>query len=184
MNDEIKEILDKLGKKTSVYKFQINQGTSFNTDEYEASILLDYITNLQEKVSQYENPDDYTLFYMWLDEKAKDKMKKLKEENERLKEDITTMNNYIDKIQKENNILKENAEHNDKVVDKAKWNEMIYKSRNEKAIEYLGINEEILETCEIYDVNGIEVYKILRGNKWNEVEKAYLDDKPIGSDKE
>lgn len=25
---------------------------------------------------------------------------------------------------------------------------------------------------------------ILQGNKWNEVERAYLDDKPIGSDKE
>ena len=49
MNNEIKEILDKLGKKSSIYKFQINQGTSFNTDEYEASILLDYITNLQEE---------------------------------------------------------------------------------------------------------------------------------------
>lgn len=56
--------------------------------------------------------------------------------------------------------------------------------RIDKAIEYLGINEEILETCEIYDVNGIEVYKILQGNNWNEVERAYLDDKPIGSDKE
>lgn len=37
--------------------------------------------------------------------------------------------------------------------------------RIDKAIEYLGINEEILKTCEIYDVNGIEVYKILQGEK-------------------
>lgn len=89
--------------------------------------LLDYITNLQQEnehfrtqVNTYENPDDYTLFYMWLDAKAKDKMKQLQEENER---------------------LKENAIHNDKVVDNAKWNEMIYKSRCVKAIEYITNNK-------------------------------------------
>ena len=44
---------------------------------------------------------------------------------------------YITNLQEENERLKENAIHNDKVVDKAKWNEMLYKSRIEKAIEYL-----------------------------------------------
>ena len=51
--------------------------------------------------------------------------------------DINKLEDYITNLQEENRILKENAEHNDKVVDKAKWNEMIYKSRNEKAIEYI-----------------------------------------------
>lgn len=46
----------------------------------------------------------------------------------------------IYKLEKENTILKENAEHNDKVVDKARWNEMIYKSRCEKANEYIKKN--------------------------------------------
>ena len=32
---------------------------------------------LKERINQYENPDDSTLFYMWLDEKAKDKLKQL-----------------------------------------------------------------------------------------------------------
>lgn len=59
----------------------------------QASKLLDYITNLQEKVDQYENPKDYTLFYMWLDEKAKDKMKELQQENERLKDEIEKLHN-------------------------------------------------------------------------------------------
>ena len=55
--------------------------------------LFDYITNLQQeltdckkKIEMYENPDDLTLFYMWLDEKAKDKIKELtkyKERNEK-----------------------------------------------------------------------------------------------------
>lgn len=84
MNDEIKEILEDLrNKNMSVDDLTHNDKTK----------LLDYITNLQEEnehlrtqVNTYENPDDYTLFYMWLDAKAKDKMKQLQEENERLKE--------------------------------------------------------------------------------------------------
>ena len=34
---------------------------------------------LKEKINMYENPEDLTLFYMWLDEKAKDKMKELEQ---------------------------------------------------------------------------------------------------------
>lgn len=34
---------------------------------------------LKEKINQYENPEDLTLFYMWIDEKAKDKMKELQQ---------------------------------------------------------------------------------------------------------
>ena len=49
MTEEIKEILNGLSKKASIYKMQINEGTSFNTDEYEANVLLNYITNLQKE---------------------------------------------------------------------------------------------------------------------------------------
>lgn len=73
---------------------------------------LDYITTLQEKINQYENPDDMTLFYMWLDEKAKDKLKKLQEEKENIKEKAK---NYLDIY--------------DEMFD--------YKSRVEKAVEYI-----------------------------------------------
>lgn len=86
MNDEIKEILTNCEK-------AINEASGYNdtTDK-----ILDYITNLQQKTEQYENPDDMTLFYMWLDEKAKDKMKQLQEENERLKD-------LCDKYEEEHN---------------------------------------------------------------------------------
>ena len=47
---------------------------------------IEYINNLQqenkelkERINTYENPEDLTLFYMWLDEKAKDKIKELKD---------------------------------------------------------------------------------------------------------
>lgn len=88
MSEEIKETLDW----TLEYLEGIDKtrGTKILTTN-EANILLDYITNLQQKVEQlekenehlrtqvnaYENPNDLTLFYMWLDEKAKDKIKQL-----------------------------------------------------------------------------------------------------------
>ena len=97
MKDEIKEILDKLleyFKESNINDFGYEKDKLISYEE--AQILLDYITNLQEKVNQYENPDDLTLFYMWLDVKAKDKMKQLQEENERLKE-------LCDKYEEEHN---------------------------------------------------------------------------------
>lgn len=67
---------------------------------------------------------------------------------------------YITNLQEENEILRKNAEHNDKVVDKARWNEMIYKSRNEKAIEY--IKECTSENDEDY-IFCMELLNILQG---------------------
>ena len=85
MNDEIKEILSN----DNIHIIECDKNWC-NAYGYEKSQLkedlLDYLTNLEQKVEQYENPDDMTLFYMWLDTKAKDKIKQLQEENERLKE--------------------------------------------------------------------------------------------------
>ena len=51
-------------------------------------------------------------------------------------DEIKKVLDYITNLQQENERLKDNAIHNDKVVDKARWNEMIYKSRVEKAVKY------------------------------------------------
>ena len=93
MNNEIKEILQTLGG--------IASGDWIQMLPKEANKLLDYITNLQERIDQYENPDDMTLFYMWIDEKAKDKMKQLEEENKRLNNIINETLEYA-KYQLEN----------------------------------------------------------------------------------
>lgn len=90
--------------------------------------IIDYITNLQQKIDQYENPEDYTLFYMWLDEKAKDKMKELQEENEKLKD-------LCDKYEEEHSTTFEYWKH---LVKED------YKSRNEKAIEFMKENCDII----------------------------------------
>ena len=33
-----------------------------------------------------------------------------------------------------------------------------------EAIEYIGIDENITNSCDMFDVNGIELYKILKGS--------------------
>ena len=76
-------------------------------------------------------------------------------------ESMKQLLDYITNLQEEIEDLKE---------DKSKMFETAVKRNNQlldridKAIEYLGIDEDILKTCEIYDVNGIEVYKILQGS--------------------
>ena len=82
MTNEIKEILDFLSSENYYIQDIDCKFKRLYLDE--VNKLLDYITNLQEKIDQYENPDDMGLFYMWLDTKAKDKIKKLQEENEKL----------------------------------------------------------------------------------------------------
>lgn len=45
---------------------------------------------LKEKINTYENPEDLTLMFMYCDEKAKDKIKQLKEVIEEVREYINT----------------------------------------------------------------------------------------------
>ena len=67
------------------YNDIVSEYTKAFVKEKEQVIIQRCMMNLQqenqqlkEKINQYENPEDLTLFYMWLDEKAKDKIKELK----------------------------------------------------------------------------------------------------------
>ena len=58
-------------------------------------VLNEYIENikqesnqLKDKINTYENPEDLTLMFMYCDEKAKDKIKQLKEVIEEVREYI------------------------------------------------------------------------------------------------
>ena len=60
-------------------------------------VLNEYIENikqesnqLKDKINTYENPEDLTLMFMYCDEKAKDKIKQLKEVIEEVREYIET----------------------------------------------------------------------------------------------
>lgn len=121
MKDEIKEILD------NPKILMLSYGNYISLDDYVK--LKDCITNLQEKVNQYENPEDMTLFYMWLDVKAKDKMKQLQEENKKLKE-------LCDKYEEEHSTTFEY------------WKQLVkedYKSRNKKVIEDIDLVIELIK---------------------------------------
>lgn len=72
---------------------------------------------------------------------------------------------YITNLAKENEILKENAIHNDKVVDHAKWEEILYKSRNEKAIELIHKAMAEADITGNGTLNLNELEKILKGEK-------------------
>lgn len=56
-------------------------------DNYIKKVYLEN-QKLKEKVNQYENPEDMTLFYMWLDTKAKDKLKQYKSVIDEVNEEI------------------------------------------------------------------------------------------------
>lgn len=128
MNNEIKEILEDFKNDVENNLFIEVRGIYYKP-------LLDYITNLQQKIEQYENPDDMTLFYMWLDTKAKDKIKDLQQENERLKE-TNVYCNRTDCVGR----IKDSRKYDSVYQEKED-----YKSRCEKANNQLKIIMQIIK---------------------------------------
>ena len=55
MSDEMKEILRTLKAKSTRYKYCLKENISYNDESYEAYLLLDYITNLQEENDRLNN---------------------------------------------------------------------------------------------------------------------------------
>ena len=131
MNNEIKEILDNLRKTAdnSVFVVCSTQEELDKIPKYTANFmsindrkakqLLDYITNLQQKIEQYENPDDMTLFYMWLDVKAKDKMKELEQENEDYKSRCEKASEKLGNYKHYSTPTEEQNSENEDIVDSA-----------------------------------------------------------------
>lgn len=116
MKDEIKEILDIIKK---VSKAEENSYYALiKTPPMKWKIFLDYITNLQEKYKK-----SCETYQRALDETMSEKMD-LEKENEKLKE-----------IEKEHKNC--TRKHWQQKCAEHCANEMLYKSRNEKAIEKL-----------------------------------------------
>ena len=70
---------------------------------------------------------------------------------------IYNQRRYINKLEKDKEKLQQQNQK--------------YKEVFDKAIEYLkdcGIDKEMMEVCSMYDVNGIEMMKILKGGEDNE----------------
>ena len=186
MNNKIKEILIRSKEQQAIDVFKEfietkgNLVTDYSLETY-MQIILDYITNLQKenddlknKLNQYENPDDLTLFYMWLDTKAKDKIKQLQEENEFLKLNNPEMNiRHFDMI-KENkrkigNLRAENKRLKKTIVIMEKYLELIH----DLGYDYDGLNYE-------HDLKGL-IDDMVRfaslGRACNTTQEIYVDGK-------
>lgn len=72
--------------------------------------LLQENQELKEKLDKYENPKDLTLFAMWCTEKVKDENEKLKEEITNLSKDVDMWNAKYNDMFDENKRLKEALE--------------------------------------------------------------------------
>lgn len=72
--------------------------------------LLQENQELKEKLDKYENPKDMTLFAMWCTEKVKDENEKLKEEITNLSKDVDMWNAKYNDMFDENKRLKEALE--------------------------------------------------------------------------
>ena len=123
MNNGIKEILDNFEKYEVRYKLQ--NETQFVITHREIQILLDYITNLQQ-IEQDHKQTNATLM---------SELAKLEEKNDVLKKklDRRYYKNEYERLKQENERLKVNCNLGYEELKVARD----YKSRCEKAIEYL-----------------------------------------------
>ena len=162
MNDEIKEILDRLKGQDNTYHYCLKKDISFNDNMYCSHILLDYITNLQQAIKDTKDTADDMLYELQQENERlkennsnmQEEMARVWEENERLKQEYINVRNYI----KMRNV---NTEVEDKAllykielenINKKKY--LDYKSRCEKAIEYIKeiVNNYLEEdNCEYCD---------------------------------
>ena len=131
---------------------------------------LVYRIHQLEKENEYlklSNPEMNIEHFRIINENKR-KIDNLRKQNKDLQQELKIMvkddersQETIIRLTKENKRLKENAIHNDKVVDKAKWNEMIYKSRCEKASKVIKNKYPVL--CESEGDFKEELLNILEG---------------------
>ena len=107
----VNEVKDQLKAEQQLTNQLRNEIDKLRVKNYE---LQQENEQLRTQVNTYENPDDLTLFYMWLDEKAKDKMKHMENEIRQLKQFnqmLTEMGeDYKSRVEKANEFINENTE--------------------------------------------------------------------------
>ena len=85
LQQENKQLKEKVGELTQSLNEQMKETNKENLDCSKYAIENQ---QLKEKINTYENPEDLTLMFMYCDEKAKDKIKQLKEVIEEVRECI------------------------------------------------------------------------------------------------
>ena len=138
MNDKIKEILDKLKDDNWYDELDLTGDKWIELKQTETKQILDYITNLQQAIKDTKDTADDMLF-------------ELKQENERLKEENNNkaMNDYAH------------------AIDESWYRELYddYKSRCEKAIEYIEDRRERINPDKTIYVNGNDLLNILQNGR-------------------
>ena len=97
MNKEVKELIEEI--KVFNIEHSHHPYYLYTLDKKDVELLLDYINQLETKINTYENPEDMTLMFMWCDEKAKDKIKELKEKLNQLETNRDEAIDFIKKTQ-------------------------------------------------------------------------------------
>ena len=85
LQQENKQLKEKVGELTQSLNEQMKETNKENLDCSKYAIENQ---QLKDKINTYENPEDLTLMFMYCDEKAKDKIKQLKEVIEEVRECI------------------------------------------------------------------------------------------------
>ena len=175
MNNEIKEILDRFEK------LNVNILYPFEMEASDCKKLLDYITNLQEQLHQasldiQELTEKDIGCPSWCDkltnlqqvnknqakrnsrqrlanQKQQELILKLQQENEYLNNELNNMTDYAKDLEQENERLKQELKDRpfmDYTTDVYEELED-YKSRCEKAIEYINKNKKVVSKYEAKD---------------------------------
>ena len=120
--------------------------------------LLQENQELKEKLDKYENPKDMTLFAMWCTEKVKDENEKLKEEITNLSKDVDMWNAKYNDMFDENRMLKKQAEEKENIA--CNWKDSclenagkieISENQQKEFIKYLENEIKRLKENDIYE---------------------------------
>ena len=134
--------------------------------------LLKENQELKEKLDKYENPEDMTLMMMWCTEKVKDENKKLKEEITNLSKDVDMWNAKYNDMFDENRMLKKQVENYKKLGFKYlqdKNNNL--ETQQKEFINFLEDNYK--ETQDIWYIKILQKYKSIIGvSDENNMEKS------------
>ena len=155
MNDEIKEILEKLKDREETYQFCKQYKLTINDSIYEVHYLLDYITNLQKN---NDNQMKYIADLLV-------QITNLQQENDGLKNDLE--NEVADnklRLEELTTMVRDDERSQETIIRLTKENKD-YKSRCEKAIGYINkycIDDEFYINLSNKEKAIIEVLNILQ----------------------
>ena len=115
----------------------------------ENQMQQDEIVKLRNRINTYENPEDLTLMFMYCDEKAKDKIKQLKDKLKGVQEERDYLFN---KTSVENKYLQQDRDKYKEVIEEVR--ETLINSKEYKMANAMNLNAKqsvLVELLQILD---------------------------------